>query len=64
MQRNDNILEKDYVLITQWNRKTRNNTCQNIQQFCCTVKFVSLVNETKEALINGFSYHFTARNKL
>ena len=57
---NNDILEEDYVLISQRNSEATDNACQNIQKFGCTIEFVVLVNECKELLVDSLSNHFSS----
>ena len=62
MKRNDNVLEEDDVLISEWNSESTNDTCQNVEKLGGTVEFVILVNQCKEAFVDGLTDHFSSRN--
>lgn len=64
MKWNDNILEEDDVLISQWYSESTDDTCQNIEKLGGTVEFVILVDKCKEALVDGLTNHFSSWNKL
>ena len=63
MKWNNDILEEDYVFISQRNSEATDNTCQNIQEFGRTIEFVILVNECKELLVDSLSNHFSSWNQ-
>jgi hypothetical protein len=44
MKRDDNIFEEYNVLISKWDGKSTNDACQDIQEFCRTIEFVSFMN--------------------
>jgi hypothetical protein len=64
VKRNNNVLEEDNVLISQWNSESTDDTRQNVEKLGSTVEFVSLMDECKETLIDGLTDHFSSRNKL
>lgn len=64
MKRNDNVLEEDDMLISQWNSESTDDTCQNVEKLGGTVEFVILVDKCKETLIDGLTDHFSSWNKL
>lgn len=64
MERNDNVLEEDYVLISQWDCETTDDTCKNIQELSCSIKFVGFMDKSEEALIHRLSNHLSSWNKL
>lgn len=64
MQRNDDVLEEDNVLVSQRNSESTNDTRQNVEKLGGTVELVVLVNKCKEALVDGLSNHFSSWNKL
>lgn len=64
MEGNDDILEEDYMLISQRNRKATDDTCKDVKQFSSAIELVSLMDQAIEALIHGFSYHFSSGYQL
>ena len=60
MQRNDDILEEDRVLVPEWNSETTDDTCQNIKKLSCTIELMILVDEGEKALIDCLSDHFSS----
>jgi len=63
MKWDDNVLEKDDVFISEWNCETTNDRGKDIQKFCCTIEFVSFMNQSKETLIDSLSNHFSSWDK-
>ena len=64
MKWNDNVLEEDDMLISERNSKSTNDTCQNVEKLSGTVEFVILVNQCKEALVDGLTDHFSSWDEL
>ena len=64
MKRNDNVREEDDMLISQWDGETTNDTGENVEELSSTVELVVLVNECKEALVDGLTDHFSSWDKL
>jgi len=60
----DDILEENNMLIPEWDRKSTDDTSQNVEQLGSTVEFVVFVDESKEALIDGLSNHFPSWHEL
>lgn len=63
MERDDNVLEKNDVFVPKWDSESTDDTCENIEKFCGTIKFVSFVDQGVEALINCLSNHLSSWNK-
>lgn len=63
MKRYDNVLEKDDMLISQRNSESTNDTGQNVKKLSSTVEFMILVNQSKEAFIDGLTDHLSSRHK-
>jgi hypothetical protein len=61
---NNDIFKENDVLFSQGHSETWNNACKNIKQLRCTIELESFVNQTVEAIINCFPYHFPSRHKL
>lgn len=64
MQWDNNVLEEDYVFVTKRHCKTRDDTRQNVEELSSTVKFVSLVDKSEEALVDSLTDHLSAGHKL
>jgi len=64
VQRDDNVLEENHVLISQWDGKTTNDTGQDIQKLSSSIKLMVLMDKSKKAFVNGFSYHFSPWHQL
>ena len=64
MKRNDNVLEENDVLISERNSESTNDTGQNVEKLGGTVEFVVLVNECKEALVDGLTDHLSSWDEL
>jgi len=63
MKRNNNILEENYMLISEWHSESTDNTGQNIQKFGSTVKFMVFMDQSEEALVDSLSDHFSSWDK-
>lgn len=64
MQRDDNILEEDNVLLSEWYSESWNNGGQDVQKLSSTVELVSLVNQGVEALVDCLSDHLSSGHQL
>ena len=64
VKRNDDILEEDDVFFSQGNSKTRDDAGQDIKKFRSPIELESFMDETVEAVINGFSDHFSPGDQL
>jgi len=42
---NNHVLEKDYMLISEWDGKAGNDASQNIQELGGTIEFVCFVDQ-------------------
>ena len=60
MQWDDDVLEKDYVFISQWHRETRDDTRQDVEELGGTIELVVLVDEGEEALVDSLSNHLSS----
>jgi len=56
---NNNVLEKDDMLVSERDGEARNDTSQDIEQFSRTVELVSLVDQGVETFVHRFSNHFS-----
>ena len=61
---NNHILEEYDMLISQRNSKSTNDASKNIEKFCSSVEFMTLMNEGIEALIDSLSNHLSSWHKL
>jgi predicted glycosyltransferase involved in capsule biosynthesis len=64
VKRNDNILEEDYVLVSQWHSETTNDRSKDIQKFSSSVELVGLMNQSEETLVDCLSDHLSSWHKL
>lgn len=64
MERNNNILEEDDVLLAQGHRETRDDTCLDVEQLGSSVEFVCLVDQEVEALIDCLTDHLASWHQL
>ena len=64
MERNDNVLEEDHVLVSQGDSETGDDTRENIEKLSGAVEFMGFMNKTEEALVDSLSNHFTAGHQL
>ena len=62
VERNDDILKEDNVLLSEWNSKARNNACQDIKQFGSSIEFKCFMNQRIKAIVNGLSNHLSSRH--
>lgn len=60
MERDDDVLEEDDVLVSQGNSETTDDTGEDIKQFGGTIELVSLVDQGEEALVDGLSNHLSS----
>jgi len=60
VQRDDNVLEEDDMLISQRNSESTDDTGQNVKELGGTVEFVILVDERKETLVDGLTNHLSS----
>ena len=63
MQRDDDVLEEDHVLVSQRDSETTDDTGQDVQQLSCSVEFVNFVDQGKEALVDCLPDHLSSRNQ-
>jgi len=64
MEGNDDILEENNMFISERDSESTNDTCEDIQKFSSTIKFVGLMNEEMEALVDSLPDHLSSWNKL
>lgn len=64
MQRDDHILEEDYVFITKRHGESRYDARQDVQKLSCSVELMSFVDQSVELLINGLPDHLSAGYEL
>ena len=64
VERDDNVLEENYMLISEGDSETTNDTGQDIKKLSGTIEFVVLVDKSEEALVHGLSNHLSSWNKL
>jgi len=60
---NDDVLEEDNVLISKRNSESTDNASQNVKELCCTIELVVLMDQREEALVDGFTNHFSSWNE-
>jgi hypothetical protein len=60
VERDDDSVEEDDVLIPERNGETRDDTGEDVEQLGGTVELVVLVDESEEALVNSLSNHLSA----
>ena len=64
MEWDDNILEEDYVFISEWDSESTDDTGENVQQLSGTIEFMVFMDKSEEALVHWLSNHFSSGNKL
>ena len=52
------------MLISQWDCETTDDTGKNVEELSSTIELVVLVNESKEALVDGLSNHLSSWHEL
>jgi len=60
VERDDDVLEEDDVLVSQGNSETTDDTGEDIKQFGGTIELVGLVDQGEEALVDGLSNHLSS----
>ena len=60
----DDILEEDYVFISEWDSESTDDTGENVQQLSGTIEFMVFMDKSEEALVHWLSNHFSSGNKL
>jgi len=63
MKRNNDISEEDNMLISEWDSKSRNDTCKDIKELSSTIELVSLLDQKMEAFIHCLSNHLSSWDK-
>ena len=64
MKWDDDVLEENYVFVSQWDGKSTDDTGQNIEKLSGTIEFMVFMDESKETLVHCLSNHFSSGNKL
>ena len=64
VERDDDVLEEDHVLISKWDGETRDDGSLNVQNLGSSVELMVLVDQGEEALVHGLPDHLTSRNEL
>ena len=64
MEWNDDCMEEDDVLLSEWHGVTRDDSGEDVEQFGSTVELVLLVDQTQEAFVDIFPQHLAAWNYL
>lgn len=64
VERDDDILEKGNVLLSQGNCESGDNGGQNVQEFRSSIEFEVLVDEAVETVVDGLSDHLSSGNQL
>ena len=64
MERDDDILEEDYVLITKGHSKARDDASLDIEKLRRAVEFVNFMNQCVEALVDGLADHLATGYQL
>lgn len=60
----DDGLEEDDVLISEWDSKSGDDGGEDIEQLSSSIEFVVFVNKSVEAISDSFSDHFSSWDKL
>lgn len=63
MERDDDIFEEDDVFFSEGNCKAWDNACQNVKKFRGSVELKGFMDEAVEAIVDGFSDHFSSGNQ-
>lgn len=62
MKRDDDVLEEDYVLLSEWDGKAGDDGSQNVKKLCSTVELVIFVDQRVETLVDGLPDHLSPRH--
>ena len=62
MEWDDNVLEENNMLISEWDSKSTNDTGQDIKKLSSSIELVVLMDKCEEALIHGLSNHLSSWN--
>lgn len=60
MKWDDDILEENHVLISEWDGESTNNTCQDIEKLSGTIEFMNLMDKSEETFVDGLSNHLSS----
>lgn len=52
------------MFLAKWNGVSADNGGQDVQDLCCTIEFVGLVDQDLKHRVHGSSHHFSAWNDL
>lgn len=63
MQWDDDVLEEDHVLISQWDGETTNDTGKDIKELSSTVELMGFVDQSEETLVDSLSNHLSSWDK-
>lgn len=63
VQRNDNILEENDMLFSEWDSKPTDDTGKNVKQLRCTIELESLMDQRVEAIVDCLTNHFSSGHK-
>ena len=63
MEWDDNVLEENNMLISEWDSKSTNDTGQDIEKLSSSIELVVLMDKCEETLVHGLSNHLSSRNK-
>ena len=64
MEWDDNVLEENNMLISEWDSKSTNDTGQDIEKLSSSIELVDFMDQSEEALVDGLSDHFSPWDKL
>lgn len=64
VERDDDVLEEDHVLISEWDGETGDDRSLNVQNLGSSVELMVLMDQGEEALVHGLPDHLTSRDEL
>lgn len=64
MQRNDDHLEEDHMLLSQRHSEPRDNGGEDVQELGCPIELMILMDQCIEALVDGLPDHLSSGHKL
>lgn len=64
MKRDNDVLEENHVLVSQWDSEPTDNTSQDVKKLSGTIEFMDLVYKSEELLVDSLSNHLPSWNKL
>ena len=64
MEWDDNVLEENNMLISEWDSESTNDTGQDIEKLGSSIELMVFMDKGEEALVHSLSNHFSSWNQL